>query len=331
MKNAVYVTTAKPSEGSGGGVVALHEIKALNPSLTVSMSEQSPFLNDYFCFWKIKNEAPFELAHFNGTPFGMTAEYLKKQGARILATVPAHNLERSVEEHIKLFGQYPYNHMTDPYLWSIYSHHIKIADTVICPSKISADYIKQKLQLQKDPTIIRHGCNIPKEPAPYPETFTVGHLGQCGPDKGQIYLVSAWNSLKLPNAQIFIAGQGTEQLGGAGYVPDEKVFHNSISILVQPSVSEGFGIPVLDAMANARPVIVSEGAGVHEIVEDEEEGFVIPIRDPLAIAEKVCYFHEHPNEIRRMGQNARVKAQDFSWDKIEKEYEKVYDECLLLS
>ena len=154
MKNAVYVTTAKPSEGSGGGVVALHEIKALNPSLVVSMSEQSPFLNDYFCFWKIKNEVPFELAHFYGTPFGLTAEYLKKQGTRILATVPAHNLERSVEEHIKLCGQYPYNHMTDPYLWSLYSHHIKIADTVICPSKTSADYIKQKLQLQKDPTII---------------------------------------------------------------------------------------------------------------------------------------------------------------------------------
>jgi glycosyltransferase involved in cell wall biosynthesis len=329
LKKAVYVTTAKPSEGSGGGVVALHEIKALNPSLVVSMSEQSPFLNDYFCLWKIKNEAPFELAHFYGTPFGLAAEYLKKQGAKILATVPAHNLERSVEEHIKLFGQYPYNHMTDPYLWNIYSHHIKIADTVICPSKMSADYIKQKLALTKDPTIIRHGCNLPKEPAPLPEIFTVGHLSQVGPDKGQIYLVQAWNSLKLPNARIFIAGQGTEQLGGAGYIPDEKAFHNSISILVQPSVTEGYGIPVLSAMANARPVIVTEGAGVHEIVENGKEGFVVPIRDPLILAEKIRYFHEHPDEIKRMGQNARVKAQHFSWDRIEKEYQKAYEECLL--
>jgi glycosyltransferase involved in cell wall biosynthesis len=320
----LYVTTAEPSEGSGGGVVALHEVKALNPSLVVLMSEQSPFLNDYFCLWKIKNEAPFELAHFNGAPFGLTADYLKKQGTKILATVPAHNLERSVEEHIKLLGQYPYIHMTDPYLWSIYSHHIKIADTVICPSKTSANYIKQKLQLAKDPTIIRHGCNIPKETAPYPETFTVGHLGQVGPDKGQIYLVQAWNSLKLPNARIFIAGQGTEQLGGAGYVPDEKTFHNSISILVQPSVSEGFGIPVLDAMANARPVIVTTGAGVHELVEDGKEGFVIPIRDPVAILEKLQFFYDHPDEIRRMGQNARAKAEQYTWQKIEEEYKKVY-------
>jgi len=326
MKNAVYVTTAKPSEGSGGGVVALHEIKALNPSLVVSMSEQSPFLNDYFCLWKIRNEAPFELAHFYGTPFGLTAEYLKKQGTKILATVPAHNLERSVEEHIKLFGQYPYNHMTDPYLWSIYSHHIKIADTVICPSKTSADYIKEKLQLQKDPTIIRHGCNIPKEIAPYPENFTVGHLSQVGADKGQIYLVQAWNSLKLPNARIFVAGQGTERLGGAGYIPDEKVFHRSISIYVQSSITEAFGIPVLDAMANARPVIVSEGAGVHEIVEDGKDGFVIPIRDPLVVAEKIRFFFEHPDEIVRMGRNARVKSEQFSWDKIEKEYESLISE-----
>ena len=326
MKNTVYVTTAKPSEGSGGGVVALHEIKALNPSLVVSMSEQSPFLNDYFCLWKIRNEAPFELAHFNGTPFGLTADYLKKQGVRILATVPAHNIERSVEEHIKLFGQYPYNHIIDPYLWSIYSHHIKIADTVICPSKMSADDIKQKLQLTKDPTVIRHGCNVPKEPAPLPETFTVGHLGQFGPDKGQIYLVQAWNSLKLPNARIFIAGQGTERLGGAGYVPDEKAFHNSISILVQPSVCEGFGIPVLDAMANARPVIVTEGAGVHEIVEEGEEGFVVPIRNPAILAEKIRFFAEHPDEIVRMGKNARVKSEQFSWSRIEKEYESLVSE-----
>jgi len=328
MKNAVYVTTAKPSEGSGGGVVALHEIKALNPSLVVSMSEQSPFLNDYFCLWTLRNrnEAPFELAHFYGVPFGLTADYLKKQGTRIFATVPAHSLERSVEEHIKLCGQYPYIHMTDPYLWSIYSHHIKIADIVICPSKMSADYIKQKLQLTKDPTVIRHGCNIPKEPALYPETFTVGALGQSGPDKGHIYLVQAWNSLKLPNARIFIAGQGTERLGGAGYVPDEKVFHKSISILVQPSVTEGFGIPVLDAMANARPVIVTDGAGVHEIVEDGKEGFVVPIRDPVILAEKIRFFFEHPDEIVRMGKNARVKSEQFSWEIIEKKYESLISE-----
>ena len=325
---SLYVTTAKPSEGSGGGVVALHEIKALNPSLMVSMSEQSPFLNDYFCLWKIKNEPHFDLAHFYGTPFGLTAEYLKKQGTRILATVPAHNLERSVEEHIKLFGQYPYNHMTDPYLWGIYSHHIKIADTVICPSKMSADYIKQKLALTKDPTIIRHGCNLPKEPAPLPEIFTVGHLSQVGPDKGQIYLVQAWNSLKLPNARIFIAGQGTEQLGGAGYTPDEKAFHNSISILVQPSVTEGWGIPVLDAMANGRPVIVTEGAGSHEIVEDGKEGFVVPIRDPLILAEKIRYFYDHPDEIKRMGQNARKKSESYDWAIIEKQYQEAWKEAL---
>jgi len=324
LRNAVYVTTAKPSEGSGGGVVALHEIKALGPSLVVSMSEQSPFLNDYFCLWKIKNEAPFELAHFYGAPFGLTADYLKKQGTKILATVPAHNLERSVEEHIKLYGQYPYKHMTDPYLWSIYSHHIKIADTVICPSKTSADYIKQKLSLTKDPTIIRHGCNIPTEITPYPETFTVGHLSQVGPDKGQIYLIQAWNSLKLPDARIFIAGQGTEQFGGAGYIPDEKVFHNSINVYVQPSVSEGWGIAVGDAMANGRPVIVTEGAGSHEIVEDGKDGFVIPIRDPLIIAEKIRFFAEHPSEIVRMGKNAREKSLRYSWENIEKEYAKVY-------
>lgn len=321
---SLYVTTAKPSEGSGGGVVALHEIKALNPTVTIVMNEQQPFLNDYFCLWKIIDDLPYGLAHFYGTPFGLTAERLKLKGTKISCTVPAHNLERSVEEHIKLYGSYPYTHMTDPYLWSLYSHHIKIADLVICPSKMSANYIKWKLQLEKDPTIIRHGCNIPAKPASQPETFTVGHLGVNGPDKGQIYLMQAWNIASLYQAKLFLAGAGTEHFGGAGYIPSERVFHDSISVYVQPSVTEGYGIPVLDAMANAHPVIVSEGAGVHEIVEDGKDGFVVPIRNPKIIAEKIRYYFDNPSEIQRCGKNAREKALNYSWDKIEKEYEKLF-------
>jgi len=325
LTSNLYVTTAKIGEGSGGGIVALHESKALRAETVVSMNEEPPFMSDYLCLWKVRESKPYSIAHFNGAPFGLTAEYLKTKGTKIFTTIPAHNLERSIEEHLRIFGSYPYKHMTDPYLWHIYTHHYQIADVVICPSRTSADYIKKKLSLKNEPVIIRHGCRVPDQPSPLPEMFTVGHLGQVGPDKGQHYLLQAWGMLAL-KAKLFLAGPGTEQLGGVGRIQDEKVFHDSISILVQPSVTEGYGIPVGDAMANGRPVIVTEGAGAHEIVEDGKEGFVIPIRDPLAIAEKIRYFYENPSEITRMGNNARKKAQRYSWAKIEKEYEKVYEE-----
>ena len=320
---SVYVTNARVGKGSGGGIVALHEIQALQPNPVISISEENPFMNDYCALWCIRNGS-WKTAHFYGAPFGLTAEALKKQGAKIFVTIPAHNLERSIEEHIKFFGKYPYPHMTDPRLWSMYTHHYKIADVVICPSQTSADYIKRKLELETTPIIIRHGCDVPQEIMPYPEMFTVGHLSQCGPDKGQTYLIHAWNSLRLPNARIFIAGAGTEQFGGAGYIPDENVFHRSISIYVQSSVTEAFGIPVLDAMANARPIIVTEGAGVHELIEDGKEGFVVPIRCPDALAEYIAYFANNPSEIKRMGQNARATAEQYTWSRIEAEYKKVY-------
>ena len=69
------------------------------------------------------------------------------------------------------------------------------------------------------------------------------------------------------------------------HVDNVGKMYNSCSVYVQPSVTEGFGIPVLEAMAYARPVIVTEGAGVYELVDDGKEGFVVPIRNPDVIKE----------------------------------------------
>jgi glycosyltransferase involved in cell wall biosynthesis len=339
LRTSVFVTTADLEPGTGGGNVSYHEHRALARVTEVEAvltkreldprSRQlpdCPFLWDYLADELLRSVSA-DLAVFNGNPFGLTAERLQTEPlhpAKIVVDVPAHNLEESVAEFRRLGMLYPFTHMTDPFLWSLYTRHIRIADVVVCPSKLSADYIARKLRLTNRVEVIPHGADIPAEAPPIPEAFTVGHLGANGPDKGQIYLIKAWNSLALPNSRILMAGEGTEYWGGLGYVADGRIVFRESSVYVQPSVTEGFGIPVLEAMAHARPVIVTSGCGSSELVEDGREGFVIPPRSPEEIASKIRYFHDNPEEVRRMGEAARLKAMRYSWERVEREYERVF-------
>jgi glycosyltransferase involved in cell wall biosynthesis len=84
-------------------------------------------------------------------------------------------------------------------------------------------------------------------------------------------------------------------------------------VLVLPSLEDGFGLVALEAMAAGRPVIVSEHAGVKDVVREGRDGFVVPIRSPDAIAEKLQWLHDHPAERQAMGRAAREQALRYPW------------------
>lgn len=289
------------------------------------------FLLDYFVAHELKNKK-VDLAFFNGSPFGITMSVLKP--AKTIVAIATHNMELSKEEFERQNGQepFPLDDLTDPFLWDIYSQHIQNADVVLCPSKLSAAYISTKLPLKNRMAVIPHGCFLPEENQIYPpEDFCVAHVGANITDKGQLYLVQAWHKLTKESkisGRLVLVGRGTGLWAPFGVFSSENVgnigkIYCDCSVYVQPSVTEGFGIQVLEAMAYARPVIVSEGAGACELVEDGKEGFIVPIRDADVIKEKVEYFYDNPDEVRRMGKNAREKARKYSWEIIENKYQKL--------
>ena len=294
------------------------------------------FLTDYLIAYDLK-DVKVDLIFFNGSPFGLSSRLLKP--AKSIADVPAHNIELSVEEYERRNGaeSYPFDHMIDPFLWNIYSHHIKSASVVLCPSRASAQYILKKLDLRNRVEVIPHGCDIPEAAKVcLPAEFTVVHIGANAPDKGQIYLVKALHMLRHnPRfaASLVMVGYGTRLWFPFGvfcfeHVVDIGKIYSECSVYVQPSVTEGFGLPALEAMAHARPVIVTEGAGVSDLVEDGKEGFVVPIRNPCAIAEKIEYLYSNPDEAKRMGRNARKKAEEYTWKIIEGRYRKLIQDVL---
>lgn len=345
---SIYVTFDRITQETGAGKVCHHEIEALKrvTDLETVISRKdieerigkyypfNPFIYDYFAA-DLAEKA--EIAHLSCSP-GM-ALLNKIRPKKYLVNIVAHDLKTSIEEHERITGTpYPFAHNTDPYLHEALLKHAEKADIVLTPSEGSAKWIRENIKAKRI-EVIPHGCELPDEVTPLPEEFKAGYLGVWGPDKGLIYLLFAWNHLDYKDTEFVFAGDCGETLKtiipslldtGATYrllgrIPDTTSFFNSLSAYVQVSVSEGFGMPVLEAMAHGRVVIVTNGTGASYLVEDGKEGFVIPIRDPKAIAEAIDYLKNNPKECIKMGRRARKKAESFSWDKIEGRYCKLYE------
>lgn len=349
---SVYVTDSPITPtGHGGGAVSYHELQALTRVSEVSQVYQrigklfieeayprNPFMYDYYIASLLKQPESIELAHFYGASFNLTSKLLYK--ARKFATVPAHNLEESLREwnsQLNWFSPPPV-HLTDDTLFRYLCSGLNVDGVrVISPSTRSAKYLKQKLNL--DATVIPHGTDIPPRFNTDRPQFKVFHLSQFGPDKGQIYLIQAWKKFNegtlgkgelamccngmLPMQDLLL---GITNLKIVNDITEEQKdeFYLNASVYVQPSVTEGWGLEVGEALAHGTPVIVTEGVGAADMIVDGREGFIVPIRDPDAIVDKLRYFYDNPMEVRRMGHNARITAERYSWNIIEAQYVELY-------
>jgi glycosyltransferase involved in cell wall biosynthesis len=83
-------------------------------------------------------------------------------------------------------------------------------------------------------------------------------------------------------------------------------------VLVLPSVSDTFGMVILEAMAAGLVVIASENTAAPDILRHGEDGFVVPIRDPAAIATALELLASDHDLMREMGRAARERAGEFT-------------------
>ena len=366
--NSILLTDSPINRVSGGGIVSLNLLEVLQevsdvklilsgqhfenskygeiPSYCIKPEQfdySDPFFSDYFAKALIEEtNEPLDLAISYGCPWGNTFEKLKKDYfCKLIADLAPHNISISRAEHLKWTNSYNYPHLINEFLWGVYSKHLRLADIVVTHSKQSSEYIKNVAKLEREPTVIPHGTYIPDKITPYPKQFSPAYMSSLGFDKGIVYLIKAIINLKTKliiggqeatNFNRFLEAFGLQKEKNlfkvTGHIPDLADFYKQVSVLIAPSVTEGFGICGLEAMAYGKPVIVSTGTGVAELIEDGKEGFVIGIRDPKAIYDKIQYFIDNPSEVQRMGKEARKTAEKYTWDKIRKQYITIYKELL---
>jgi len=85
-------------------------------------------------------------------------------------------------------------------------------------------------------------------------------------------------------------------------------------VMVFPSLFEGFGLVILEAMANGIPVIATPNTGAPDFFNPGEDGFIVPIRNAEAIAEKLEILARDRDRLAAMGQAAILTAERHSWE-----------------
>lgn len=343
------VTDVKEVLAASGGTKSIFPLDYGLPDI--------PQMYDYLATYFMK---PCEILFMNGNPF-QSALHIQWYYDSIddksdafpwsFVDVPAHDQEESVAEHEKVFGidyykNYP--HMKpDSVLWEIQIAHINMASKILCPSQYSKDALLRlpNIIVESDAVVvIPHGCDLPADVKHFPSTFRIGNAGVWGPDKGNWYGILAWNELQLKNAEYAVAGDQTEKMRleaerhakennltahyrFLGKMRSLESFYNNISVYIQPSVTEGFGLGVMEAMAHGRPVIVSDGCGAAEYVGDG--GIVVKKRNTTELKEAIMSFYTDPEKVRKMGEAARKIAEQYSWNTIEELYIEVINNAQL--
>ncbi|WP_156188684.1 glycosyltransferase family 4 protein [Acinetobacter indicus] len=102
-----------------------------------------------------------------------------------------------------------------------------------------------------------------------------------------------------------------------GHVENIAEWIKQSHVFVLPSYREGVPRSTQEAMAIGRPVITTDVPGCRDTVIDGVNGFLVPKWDPQALAEKMIYFIEHPEQVRMMGdQSHKIAIEKFDAEKV---------------
>jgi glycosyltransferase involved in cell wall biosynthesis len=186
---------------------------------------------------------------------------------------------------------------------------------------------------------IRERFNIQSEPL-------VLFVGRLDINKGILYLIDAFSKIimQIPDAKLVIVGEGPlknsilsrvnklnlrKSVTLVGRVDEEdlpKVYAAS-DLVVLPSLMEGFGIVLLEAMASGRPCVVTRVGGTEEAIIDGENGFFVPSADPYSLSRAIYTLLTNDDLAKDFGRAGRKRVEkNFTWDTIAKETVDVYKE-----
>lgn len=111
------------------------------------------------------------------------------------------------------------------------------------------------------------------------------------------------DSMKMEDLQPYIDASILEYYGET---KDVRAYIKQCSVYVLPSYKEGTPRTVLEAMSMGRAILTTDTSGCRETVKDGETGFLVPVKDAEALAEKMIWFAEHPQEIVIKGNNSYI-------------------------
>jgi D-inositol-3-phosphate glycosyltransferase len=115
------------------------------------------------------------------------------------------------------------------------------------------------------------------------------------------------SQLELDGVVVFLGSKDQDTL---------NTYYAAAEALIMPSDYESFGMVALEAMASGTPVIASAVGGLAFLVRDGINGYLVPVREPAALAARIRLLLENPAQRAQLGATAAQDATAYAWPRI---------------
>jgi glycosyltransferase involved in cell wall biosynthesis len=247
----------------------------------------------------------------------------------------------------------------NPVTRTLFARTMRRAASVVCVSSYTRRRVAEALPLT-NLAVVTNGLEPLRPPtARFDGTIAGGPIimaaGALKPRKGYHTTLEALPTLRerYPDVHYYLVGddQDRKYVAGlrqtinrldlgrnatiTGIVDDAYLdaLYRRADAYVQPAENsggafEGFGLTYLEANAYGKPVVGTLDCGAEDAITDGENGYLVPQRDPAAVAEAVLRLLDDRDGARAMGERGRARAERRDWSRVVDEYLAIYDRVL---
>ncbi|VTU24310.1 D-inositol 3-phosphate glycosyltransferase [Variovorax sp. PBS-H4] len=211
------------------------------------------------------------------------------------------------------------------------ARELELADLVVVPSRFVADSLPAWAG-QKARVLSPFGSPLPAaaaspRAADPSKPLRVLFVGSMGQRKGLGDLFQAMHLLKGENIELVVMGSLLNEpafyRGQYADFTHEKgrphaevlALMRSCDVFCLPSLYEGRALVMQEAMSQGLPIVITPNTGGDDLVIEGKTGFLVPIRSPEKIAEKLAWFNQNRQELPAMSEAAVQHAASYTWKK----------------
>lgn len=215
---------------------------------------------------------------------------------------------------------------------------------------VASSYCAATLNLFPEPLnkpiyTINYGAPLPGPPRQLTNRaapLRILYVGSLTQRKGISYLFQAIDQLSVAHEFTLVGSVNPKYQSRAllnalgrfrwlGTLPHHEVLAvmRAHDVLVFPTLSDAFGLVILEAMAQGMTVITTPNSAACDVIQHGENGLVVPIRDANAITEQLTRLSEDRELLFRLGEASRCTAEQRSWARYRSEWNTAVNECLL--
>lgn len=207
-----------------------------------------------------------------------------------------------------------------------------LADVVVCPSLFVLRSLPESARQSKQCLVAEFGSpsrnlDAARSVSRPSEKLRVLFAGSMTQRKGLADLFAAMKLLNRSDVELIVLGSPIAPMEfyrgqyrdftHAGTRPHHQVLElmRGCDVFVLPSLAEGRALVQQEALANGLPLIITENTGGEDLIVPGETGFLVPIRSPEAIAEKIAWLADHRGVLPEMRLASLKKADEYPWQR----------------